>query len=270
MRPPTDPTLADTNLDHVSDFVENNSRRFLGPLETGTNPVGSDSDSDGHGDGQKILDGTNPLATSSPPPVTIAGISSGIELAYASEVSGSDLLQVAGASAVHSGWDTANSASPTKLNDGIHGGSNVPVEGGWAQSSGSVSTFTLPTALVNGWDVSGITRIAARLNAGFGNQRYTVSACKVGETLFTTLTTINHQPFAVDAGGASKVQISQLDGLIARRVCAIRFTMLTTNGNGGRAVYREFDVFGTETPAMRPTVLDIQSTATAQAKISIT
>ena len=86
------------------------------------------------------------------------------------------------------------------------------------------------------------------MNAGFGNQRYDVSVRRVGESKFTSLASVNYEPFSATEGGASKVMISHSEGRLARNVVAVRFNMGTTSGDGGRAVYREFDVFGTETP----------------------
>ena len=271
-RPPTNPTLADTDGDNISDFNENNTGSYIGILQTGTNPILRDTDGDGQTDGAEVLAGTHPLLASSPGAPVIAGVSSGTELIYANDVSSTDLLHgLPAANVLHTGWNTGNSASPTKLNDGLHGASNVPVEGAWSQSSGSVSTFTLAVGNGNGWDLTGITSYAAWLNAGFGNQRYDISIRRVGESEFTFLKSVNYQPFSVTGTGASKVTVSGAGGTIARRVQAIRFTMLQTNGNGGRAVYREIDLTGSPSASIQPEVLGIQSPGMAAAgKVSVT
>jgi hypothetical protein len=186
------------------------------------------------------------------------------------------LLQ--GLTGVHTGWltgTTNNSASPTYLNDGVHG-DNVypPVKGGWSAGSGTVSSvYTFPSGTGNGWDITGITTIAAWTGGGFGNQKYTVSIRKVGETAFSALTTVDHHPFGPTAGGGSRLQISHPSGKLATRVEAIQFTMLaipTTYSNLGRAVYREFDVFGSVSPVLpAPEILAVSAPAAGSPRSSL-
>jgi hypothetical protein len=159
------------------------------------------------------------------------------------------------------------------LNNGIHGAALIttPVEGGWSQANGSVSTYTLPPASGNGWDISNITTIADWGGAsGFANQRYEVAVRRVWEAGFSTLASVNYQPFTATGIGGSKVQITQPGSKLAVGVAQIRFTMLTTNGNSGRAVYREFDVFGTQSVTPPARILAIAAPAGGGPMTSIT
>jgi lysophospholipase L1-like esterase len=195
-----------------------------------------------------------------PPTPTGMSVSSSNELAYAGDVSATDLLTgLTGSNAVHSGWILQGSALPTKLNDGIHGTTygGSTVEGAWAENSGSVSTFTLPASSSRGWDLSSVTSIAAWNGGGYGNQSYNVSVKRSGDPDFVPLADVNYQPFATNAAGASKVTLSYPNGGVVRGVKAIRFTMKATNGVSGRTVYREIDVFGTPTLPLAPKFLSI-------------
>ncbi|OYV04808.1 MAG: hypothetical protein CFE26_14910, partial [Verrucomicrobiales bacterium VVV1] len=252
-RPATNPTKADTDNDNICDACENNTGVYVSLLKTGTNPIIADTDSDGRLDGAELLDGSNPLSSSSPAAPVVTTGSNATSTFYNTSASNSDLLQ--GLTGVHTGWltgTTNNSASPTYLNDGVHGDDAYPpVKGGWSAGSGTVtSVYTLPAGTGNGWDITGITTIAAWTGGGFGNQKYTVSVRKIGDSGFTALGAVDFQPFASNVGGGSRVQISHSSGKLATRIGAIQFTMLTTTGNGGRAVYREFDVFGTASSAV--------------------
>ncbi len=276
-RPPTNPTLKDTDGDNLSDLSEENTGVFVSLLNTGTNPTLADTDSDGRTDGSELLDGSNPLSNSSPAAAVIQEERDFSSTFYNTpeSVSNSDLLQ--GLTGVHTGWltgTTYNSASPTYLNDGVHGDDLYPpVKGGWSAGTGTVtSVYTLPAGTGNGWDITGITTIAAWTGGGFGNQKYTVSVRKVGDSVFTALGAVDFQPFASTVAGGSRVQISHPSGKLATRIGAIQFTMLTTTGNSGRAVYREFDVFGTASPAVvipPAKVLEIGSPAIGSPRSSV-
>lgn len=274
-RPPTNPTLADTDGDSVSDLSEDNTGTYVSLLKTGTNPTIADTDSDGRTDGSELIDGSNPLSSSSPAAPTVpttATTSSTTSSFYVGSTSNSDLLQ--GLTGVHTGWLTTNSASPTYLNDGVHGDDALPpVKGGWSAGTGTVrSIYTLPTGNGNGWDITGVTTIAAWTGGGFGNQKYTVSIRRVGEAAYTDLTTVDYHPFLVDAGGGSRVQITHPSGKLATRVTAIQFTMLaipTTYSNGGRAVYREFDVFGSASAIPPTEILALSPPATGTPQSSL-
>ena len=272
-RPPTNPTLADTDQDGVSDLAEDNTGTYVGLLQTGTNPTLLDSDEDNVNDGAEILQHTNPANASSPgAPAVGTATDTTLTRNFTTDVSATDLLHgLTGLNAIHAGWSTSNNADPVKLNDGLHGDhGTAPVQGGWSQAANSISTFTLPFGVGNGWDITGITTIADWSGGGFGNQRYEVAVRRVGETGFTLMATVNFQPFSATGVGGSKVQLSQPAGKLAGGVQQIRFTMLTTNGNGGRAVYREFDVFGTASTIPPTEILALAPPATAPPRVSIT
>ena len=272
-RPPTNPTQADTDGDNTCDLNEDNTGTYVSILKTGTNPTVADSDGDGVKDGAEILQGSNPTSASSPGPPTVTTANNAtLSTVYAANVSTTDLLHgITGTTnIVPSGWSTVNGADPLKLNDGLHGlhGTN-PVEGGWSLP-GSIITYTLPAGLGNGWDLTGITTIADWSGGGFGNQRYEVSVRRAGETSFSLLATVNFQPYNTTGVGGSKVQITPPGGKLAGGVQQIRFTMLTTNGNAGRAVYRELDVFGTASAVPPTEILNIAPPATGKPQSSVT
>lgn len=270
-RPPTNPILADTDGDGAGDLNEDNTGTYLDLLHTGTNPVHADSDADGTSDAVELLQGSSPLSAASPGAPDISAVSSTAAAAYAADVSSSDLVQgLTGANAIHTGWYLNNSASPAKLNDGIHGPGVVPVEGGWSQANGSVTTYTLPAGTGDGWDITGITTIADWPGGGFANQRYEVGVRRSGETGFSTLASVNFQPFSATASGGSRVRITHPSGRLASRVVQVRFTMLATNGNSGRAVYREFDVFGTASVAPFPRILAIEGPSPSLSRFALT
>lgn len=268
-RPPTNPTKADTDGDLICDANENNTGVYVSTLKTGTNPTIADTDGDGRSDGLEIVQNTNPnLATSPASPTSTSVNTTSATQIYASSVSNTDLLT--GLTGVHVGWYTGNSADPVKLNDGLHGDyGTTPVQGGWSQASGSTSTYTLPTGSGSGWDISSITTIADWSGGGFGNQHYDVAVRRVWETSFSTIASINYQPFTSTGIGGSKVVISQSAGKLAIGVAEIRFTMLSTNGSSNRSVYREFDVQGTATVPPAPSTSGIQDSRTSRSEVSI-
>ena len=272
-RPPTDPTLTDTDADQIGDICETHTGVYLNPLNTGTNPVAADSDGDGTPDGAEVVEGSNPLAAASPTAAILTRASSSAELNFSADASASDLLHgLSGGNAIHSGWNLGNNASPTRLNDGAHGGTFTTnnVEGAWANATGSVSTFTLPPGGGNGWDLTRITSFAAWINAGFGNQNYLVSVRRIGETGFSPLASVNYQPFSITEGGSSKVVITRTGGKLASGAIAVQFSMRTTTGNAGRTVYREIDVAGSPTLSQSPEILELLDSreATGDFKLS--
>ena len=258
-RPPTNPTLKDTDGDDVCDFNEDNTGTYVSILQTGTNPTLVDSDGDTLGDGVEILQNTSPVDIASPPPATLTTASSATTGTYVGSVSTADLLHgLTGANALATGWYFTTRANPAKLNDGIHGGyTSDPVDGGWADNTdASVITYTLPVGSGNGWDLTNITTIADWSGAGFGNQHYDVAVLRMGQADFTALASVNYQPLGTGAGG-TRVQITRPGDLLTDNVLKVRFTMLKTIGTGNRAVYRELDVFGTQSggpPAVLPEV----------------
>jgi hypothetical protein len=263
LRPPTNPTAADTDADGICDLNEDNTGNFVSVLKTGTNPTLANSDGDSVNDGSEILQFTNPASASSPSSPSYLTVSSSTASAYAANISNSDLLHgLSGASVVYTGWYLNNGAVPTRLNDGLHGGyGTTPVEGGWSQASGSSITYTLPSGTGNGWKITAIHSIADWSGGGFGNQRYEVSVRRVGELGFTALANVNFQPYTATGIGGSRVSITHGTGVLASYVEQIRFVMLGTNGNSGRAVYREFDVEGTASVIPDPEMLSFVSPA---------
>lgn len=176
------------------------------------------------------------------------------ELTFAADVSTSDLLH--GIQGTGGSW-LANGSSPDGLNDGANGGDfdamRLPalVGAAWARDSNPASfrEFSLGTGANGlGFDITEIQSIAAWQGAGFSNQFYTVSVRFVGAATFTTLTTVDYQPFPAlpaNNGGSTKVNITDTTGVLAGGVEAIRFDILDTiSNNGGGTVFREIDVFG--------------------------
>ena len=181
------------------------------------------------------------------------------EVAFAGDVSTNDLLH--GIVGTGGTWMDPY-GSPTGLNDGNPGGDYDAVGlaalngTAWACDGNNVSfrDFVLGNGSYGfGFDITGIQSIAAWQGAGFSNQNYTVSVSLVGDEAFYPLTTVEYQPFGLSTtqGGSTKVNVTDDDtGVLASGVDAIRFSVLDTiSDNGGGAVYREIDVFGTSTPA---------------------
>ena len=171
------------------------------------------------------------------------------ELAYASFVSTTDLLH--GIVGTGGSWNTiVPSASPNGLNDGTHGGDGGILTGAAFANDGTSSTRTFdlgggPGGL--GFNITEIQSIAAWKDAGYANQKYQVFVSLVGDAAFTLLTTVDFQPFGVNGGAATKVNVvdSTPGAFIATGVDAIRFNILDTiSSNSGGVVMREIDVFG--------------------------
>ena len=171
------------------------------------------------------------------------------ELAYASFVSTTDLLH--GIVGTGGSWNTiVPSASPSGLNDGTHGGDGGILTGAAFANDGTSSTRTFdlgggPGGL--GFNITEIQSIAAWFGAGYANQRYQVFVSLVGNAAFTLLTTVDFQPFGVNGGAATKVNVvdSTPGAFIATGVDAIQFNILDTiSSNSGGVVMREIDVFG--------------------------
>ncbi len=186
------------------------------------------------------------ITTSASAALVQTKVSSATELAYAADVSTTDLLT--GKTAISpSGWNTTNDSTVAELNDGIHGGSGLPIAGTWT-TVGATATYNLGLGANNlGYDLTSIQTIAAWLSAGFGNQGYTVDVKLVGAASYTTLATVDYQPFSTTQGGATKVTLTDNAGALAYGVEFIRFTANRVNGtsNNGAFVFREIDVFGT-------------------------
>jgi len=179
------------------------------------------------------------------------------ELAYAADVSNSDLLT--GLPATTTGWKTgagSGGATTAALNDGFHGLSywndgQGHVEGAWT-TVGATAEYHLGLGANNlGYDLTSIQSIAAWVGAGFGNQAFTVEV-KLKDALdYTTLATVDYEPLGVGLTdqGATKVTLTDSTGVLARGVEFIRFTAKSVNGGQyeGTFVFREIDVFGTPT-----------------------
>jgi len=181
-------------------------------------------------------------------------VSSTTELAYAGDVSTTDLLH--GLTAATSGsWSTTNGAGPAKLNDGAHGNTaaiDSASSVAWG-NPGATATFTLGSGTGFGWDITSIQSIAAWVSVGFGNQAYTISVRYVGDSVFTELPalTVSYQPLTTGANpdpGATKVVITDDAGPLIRGIDAIRFATLSVNGgkNSGGFTFREIDVQGVQ------------------------
>jgi hypothetical protein len=185
--------------------------------------------------------------------VVISGTSSQNEMAFASDVSPTDLLQ--GLSATVSGpWQLIGGATPANLNNGVHG-ATYDIDGAASVAwgfPGSSATYELGPGNGYGWDITSIQSIAAWVNVGFGNQAYTVSARFIGDLDFTALPTlsVDYQPLTTGTPvdpGATRVIITDTDGVLIHGIDAIRFTMTSVNGglNNGAFTFREIDVEGT-------------------------
>jgi len=188
-------------------------------------------------------------------------VNSSAELNYQADASDSDLIEDSGASAstaladnTNAGtWRTGNGANLSELNDGIHGVSFATagnsVQGAWPNSEAS-ATYTLgPGSNNQGFDITSVQSIAAWNGAGFGNQAWTLAVQLVGSSSFVDVATVNYQPLAGSAPGATKVTLTNLN---ITGIQALKITTISVNGgsNGGSFVWRELDVFGNETPVI--------------------
>lgn len=73
-RPPTNPRVADSDGDELSDLVESNTGVFVDEDDTGTNPILPDSDDDTFSDNMEVLAGTDPNDAAPPyPPQPFSG-----------------------------------------------------------------------------------------------------------------------------------------------------------------------------------------------------
>ncbi|MFK7909395.1 MAG: FecR domain-containing protein [Akkermansiaceae bacterium] len=187
------------------------------------------------------------------PAVVLTEESSNNELAYANDVSDSDLLH--GLRAVTTGWNQGNNADPKELTDGIHGTRfeqvpGDPVQGAWT-TVGATAEYQLGTgAKGRGFDITSILSIASWNGAGFGNQAWTVEVKPVGGD-YRILHTVNYHPLTtqpLDGGGATKVMLTDKSGVLASGIESIKFTASHVAGSVNNAfVWREVDVFGTPT-----------------------
>ncbi len=158
---------------------------------------------------------------------------------FSGQQSADDLIN--GLTATVSGWNTGLGAHPDEITDGIYGaadpGSAEPdrVQGGWAVN-GATAEYNLGLGTAGaGYDITSIQNFADWSSA-FGNQGWTVEVKPVGGS-YSLLATVAYNPLT--AGGGTKVVLTGLD---ATGIEYIKFT--ATNSN---SIWRELDVFGTET-----------------------
>lgn len=188
---------------------------------------------------------------------TISEVNSSTELAYSADVSNSDLINgftptgftTGGVTNNNAGiWKTGNNAAVGKLNNGEHGPtfSTGNVQGAWANRE-ATATYTLGLGANGlGYDITSLQSIAAWVNAGFGNQAWTLAVQDAGGGSFVDVATINSQPLGGGDGGATKVTLTDLN---ITGVQALRVTTISVNGgaNAGAFVWRELDVNGLST-----------------------
>jgi len=188
---------------------------------------------------------------------TAAEVNSSTELAYQADSSNTDLINNQAPSAnsplttgTSNTWRTSNGANLSELNDGIHGRSfataGSTVEGAWPHPVASV-TYTIGLGANSlGFNITSLQSIAAWNGVGFGNQAWTMAVQLAGGGSFVDVATVNYQPLAVAAAGATKVNLSNLN---ITGIQAIRFNTISVNGgtNAGAFVWRELDVTGIST-----------------------
>lgn len=169
------------------------------------------------------------------------------QLAYAGDVSDSDLLH--GLTPVAIGWNLGNDAHPNALTDGIHGARVEPVQCAWT-TVGATAEYHLGTGAKGlGYDITSIQSIADWNGAGFGNQAWTVEVKPIGGS-YRILHTVNYHPLSshLHTGGATKVILTGKSGVLASGIESIKFTASHVAGSVDNAfVWRELDVFGTPT-----------------------
>ena len=187
------------------------------------------------------------------PRIQVSEQSNTEQLAYAGDVSASDLLH--GLTPVTTGWNTSYGASPLELTDGIHGGAfaEVPddVQGAYT-TVGATAEYHLgdgPTG--HGHDIASIQSIADWNSVGFGNQAWTVEVKPVGGA-YRILHTVNYHPLTggqIASGGATMVVLTDKSGVLAKGIEAIKFTAgHVANSVNNSFVWREVDVFGRPAP----------------------
>jgi PEP-CTERM motif len=171
------------------------------------------------------------------------------QLKYTNDASNSDLLNDL-TGTVLSGWRIENGANPSKINDGVHGGTGVPVGGAWTNGPATV-TYNLGTGNGFGYDLTSIQSIASWGTDGYGNQAFNVEIQLVGSTIFTALASVNNSPFVagnITNQGSTKTTLTDSTGILASGVQLIRFTTTAAGGSSaGDSVIREIDVNGIAT-----------------------
>lgn len=181
---------------------------------------------------------------------TISELSSSTELFFSGNQSTTDLINGATGTSI-SGWNATNGSTVPELVDGIHGVSFASaansVQGTWTTNNATV-TYSLGSNSL-GYNITSIRSIAAWVNAGFGNQAWTLATQPVGGGAFTTVVTAVYNPLVPNtAGGASQILLTNLNitGVQAVRITAN--AAASANGQNGAFVFREFDVIGVAIP----------------------
>jgi Tfp pilus assembly protein PilX len=202
---------------------------------------------------QTWFDGIQSLnITPAPSSIVITEEYSTTQFAFDNDVSTNDLLHGAVPTGA-SGWNTGGNASLLELTDGVHGGayniipSNM-VQGAWTRI-GATAEYNLGTGESGlGYDLTSIQSIADWVNAGFGNQGWTVEVKHVSSSSYTTLATVDYQALGKGVG-TTKVTLTNNSWILASGVEFIRVTATSVNrgANGGAFLWREFDVFGSST-----------------------
>jgi len=188
LRPPTNPTLADTDFDGLSDLAETHTTVFVNASDTGTDPTLGDTDADSWRDGVEVGAGSSPLvATERPdPPAGVAlvkvtddastGISTG--KTYTHKISGGGATSINGVvfdvltnvlTPANFTWtpvNATNNASRDFIND--NNGEWIPATGG-VTGVGLLGLFDSFTYAGNGAAV------------GTSKQTYTLSGLTPGE-----------------------------------------------------------------------------------------
>ena len=201
-------------------------------------------------------------------------VSSADDQAYAADVSNTDLLT--GKTATLTGnWNLDGShggATPAALNDGVFSGTGAPVQGAWT-TVGATAEYHLGLGANNlGYDLTSIQSIADWPGAGFGNQAFTVKV-KLKDALdYTTLATVDYEPFTPDGGNATKVTLTDTTGVLISGVEFIKFTANSVNSVDHGFIWREIDVFGVSTggDTTPPTIVTVNPTDNATGVANIT
>ena len=176
----TDPNEQDTDMDGLSDSVEDGGGTFVSATMTGTDPLDADTDEDGLNDGDELVDGTDPLDPASGP------ISGTVRIDF-------------GPNDGTQGNETANPDSAGNY------WNNVSANGGVVPGLSLSSLLTvgnLPTAIKvtmgNGWNANGIN------NGGLLDP----SSALLGEYAIDTVT---QDYFYTYGGNAGSLEVSGLD-----------------------------------------------------------
>lgn len=184
-----------------------------------------------------------------------AGNTSGIDMAYSTDVSSTDLLH--GIAGTYSGWQRTEIFTPANLNNGSHGTTSVganPDAIAFAADSGTVATYLLGAGDGWGYGIESVVSIAAWRDSALYQQHYQIWTRTLGNTTFDLVYTVANDLSPVSdltSGGSTKVTVSDTNGgYLAYGVDAIRFVILDIPSSfepqpgGGSTAFREIDVIG--------------------------